>query len=76
MNKERNKEFLGKLEDCFRRAVMVPRIMHGKQQELETLISEEALLLAKYLRNGGRAGFQELFFPSVDVKEAFSQKSV
>jgi hypothetical protein len=25
--------------------------MHGKQQELETLINEEALLIARYLRN-------------------------
>ena len=39
------------LHHYFTHSVKVPRIMHGKQQELETLINEEALLLAKYLRN-------------------------
>jgi CRISPR-associated protein Cas1 len=31
--------------------VDIPRIKHGKQQSIETLIAEECLLLAKYLRN-------------------------
>jgi hypothetical protein len=31
--------------------VEVPRIRHGSRQTLETLINEEALLLAKYLRD-------------------------
>jgi hypothetical protein len=31
--------------------VELPRIRHGTKQTLETLINEEALLLAKYLRN-------------------------
>jgi hypothetical protein len=31
--------------------VEVPRIMKGEKQQLETLINEEALLFAKYLRN-------------------------
>jgi len=35
----------------FERMVNVPRIMHGNRQSIDTLISEEALLLAKYLRN-------------------------
>lgn len=34
----------------FQSKVDVPRIKHGKQQEIETLINEEALLLAKFLR--------------------------
>jgi hypothetical protein len=33
--------------------VKVHRIMRGEKQELETLINEEALLLAKFLRNEG-----------------------
>jgi len=28
----------------------IPRIKHGKRQTLDTLINEEALLLAKFLR--------------------------
>jgi len=31
--------------------VDIPRIRYGKKQTLDTLISEEALLLAKYLRH-------------------------
>jgi len=35
----------------FNRMVEIPRIKVGKRQTIETLISEEALLLAKYLRD-------------------------
>lgn len=31
--------------------VKIPRIKVGNKQEIETLINEEAMLLAKYLRN-------------------------
>jgi len=31
--------------------VKIPRIRHGNRSSIETLINEEALLLAKYLRN-------------------------
>jgi hypothetical protein len=40
-----------KLNQFFESNVEIPRIKVGKRQTLETLISEEALLLAKYLRN-------------------------
>ena len=39
------------LNGVFSREVEIPRIKHGKRQILNTLISEEALLLAKFLRN-------------------------
>jgi len=39
------------LNNLFNREVEIPRIKHGKRQTLDTLISEEALLLAKFLRN-------------------------
>jgi hypothetical protein len=39
------------LSGLFNRKVEIPRIKHGKKQTLDTLISEEALLLAKFLRN-------------------------
>ena len=51
LNKERNKEFLHKLEDYFQGYVVIPRVNVGKKQRLETLISEEALLLARYIRS-------------------------
>ena len=40
-----------KLNDYLRCMVKVPRIMMGGKQEFETLINEEALLFAKFLRN-------------------------
>jgi CRISPR-associated protein Cas1 len=39
------------LNNLFEREVEIPRIRHGSKQTLDTLISEEALLLASYLRN-------------------------
>jgi hypothetical protein len=39
------------LNNLFKRKVEIPRIRHGKRQTLDTLINEEALLLAKFLRN-------------------------
>jgi hypothetical protein len=41
-------EDLGKL---FERTIEIPRIKVGKRQTFETLINEEALLFAKYLRD-------------------------
>ncbi len=38
------------LNSLFERKVEIPRIKHGKRQTLDTLICEEALLLAKFLR--------------------------
>jgi hypothetical protein len=42
------------LNALFDRTVEIPRIKHGYKQTLETLINEEALLFAKYLRNEKR----------------------
>jgi hypothetical protein len=39
------------LNGVFNREVEIPRIRHGKRQTLDTFINEEALLLAKFLRN-------------------------
>jgi hypothetical protein len=39
------------LNSLFGRNVEIPRIKVGNRQTLETLINEEALLLAKFLRN-------------------------
>lgn len=54
MNKAEAKEFMRKLNCFFESKVEIPRIKHGNRQELETLINEEALLLAKYLRSEKR----------------------
>lgn len=44
-------EYLKRLNAYFLSKVEVPRIRKGQRQELETLINEEVLLLANYLRN-------------------------
>lgn len=45
------REMVSALDKYFETMVSVPRIRRGRKQELETLINEEALLLAQYLRN-------------------------
>jgi hypothetical protein len=39
------------LNSLFDREVEISRIKYGKKQTLDTLINEEALLLARFLRN-------------------------
>ncbi len=51
LNDAETKDFMTALDKLFSSYVEIPRIRHGKRQEFETLISEEALLLAKYLRH-------------------------
>lgn len=45
------RDFMNSLNKYFEMVVEIPRIKFGKRQTLETLINEEALLLAQYLRN-------------------------
>jgi hypothetical protein len=42
---------MNELEKFFESKVEIPLIRHGKKQRIETLINEETLLLAKYLRD-------------------------
>lgn len=52
LEQSRMNDMTDKLHEYFKNTVKVPRIKKwGDKQELETLINEEALLLAKYLRN-------------------------
>jgi CRISPR-associated protein Cas1 len=51
LNKALAKEMMTRLNSFFESKVEIPRIKHGNKQSVETLINEEALLLAKYLRN-------------------------
>jgi CRISPR-associated endonuclease Cas1 len=43
--------FVKNLNEHFQTKVSIPRMRMGCQQEIETLISEEALLFAQFLRN-------------------------
>lgn len=50
IHKQRNKEFLDLLENYFQTTVNVPRVKHGKRQEIESVINEEAMFLASSIR--------------------------
>jgi hypothetical protein len=51
LNNSATSDLTRKLYDYFESTVEIERIRHGKRQTVETLINEEALLLAQYLRN-------------------------
>jgi CRISPR-associated protein Cas1 len=51
LRKPAAKDMADKLNSFFESTVEIPRIRHGKKQTVETLINEEALLLARYLRD-------------------------
>lgn len=40
-----------KLNSFFETTLDIPRVKHGRRQTVETLINEDVLLLAQYLRN-------------------------
>jgi CRISPR-associated protein Cas1 len=44
-------EMMRKLNAFFETTLDIPRVKHGKKQTIETLINEDTLLLAQYLRN-------------------------
>ena len=50
LNEKKTKELVKGIEELFQTKVEIPRIRYGKTQTLETLINEEAYVLAKYLR--------------------------
>jgi len=50
LNDAKTREMLERLNHYLEGMVEVPRIRIGKKQTIETLINEEALLLAKFLR--------------------------
>jgi CRISPR-associated protein Cas1 len=50
LNKPLTKDLMKKLNSLFESKVEIPRIKHGKKQEIESLINEEVMLLARYLR--------------------------
>jgi len=53
-----------KLYSYFESTVEIPRIKHGNRQSVETLINEETLLLAKYLRNEHETWIPRIAIPN------------
>jgi CRISPR/Cas system-associated endonuclease Cas1 len=50
LDETKNRDLLNHLSRYFEKRVAIPRMRRGEHQEIETLISEEAFLFAKYLR--------------------------
>jgi len=51
LNDVDTRDLIRALNRYFEKMVEIPRIRVGKRQTIETLINEEVLLLAKYLRD-------------------------
>ena len=51
LKEDKSRTFVKELNRYFTSTVEVPRVRRGRKQEFESLICEEALLFAKYLRN-------------------------
>jgi CRISPR/Cas system-associated endonuclease Cas1 len=51
LSEERTDDLMIKLSRYFETRVEIPRIRRGEEQQIETLISEEAMLFAMHLRN-------------------------
>jgi len=62
LNDLKTADLMRKLNLYFEGKVEIPRIKHGKKQTLETLINEEALLFAKYLRDEGETRIPRIPF--------------
>jgi hypothetical protein len=60
LNGSKTKKLERGLEELFGGIVEVPRIRHGSRQTVETLINEEALLLAKFLRDENKVWIPRL----------------
>lgn len=63
LNDFKTRAFMKRLNLYFERKVEVPRIRVGKKQTIETLINEEALLFAKYLRDERRIWIPRIALP-------------
>jgi len=59
LNDTETRRMMKELNEYFESNIKIPLIRHGKNQRIETLINEEALLLAKYLRDEKKHGFRE-----------------
>jgi CRISPR-associated protein Cas1 len=63
------RDFIAKLNCYFETFVDIDRIRVGQKQKIETLINEEAFLLAKYLRNERKNWVIRLTIPLAQVNK-------
>lgn len=69
LNGTQTRQLMKQLNAFFELVVEVPRIRLGGRQTIETLISEEALLLAKFLR-----GERKTWIPRIAVLNSRASK--
>ena len=50
LNERKTRDLTNELNRYFEKRVAIPRMRRGRNQEIETLINEEALLLTMFLR--------------------------
>ena len=64
LNGSQTRQLMKQLNAFFEAIVEVPRIKIGKRQTIETLISEEALLFAKFLRDERKTWIPRIAIPN------------
>jgi len=62
LNDVQTRDLMKQLNTFFESIVEIPRMRVGKRQSIETLINEEALLFAKFLRNE-----QKTWIPKISI---------
>jgi len=67
LNNAQTRDFMKNLYKYFQKEVEVPRIRRGKRQEFETLINEEALLFAKFLRDERKTWIPRIAIPKLHL---------
>jgi CRISPR/Cas system-associated endonuclease Cas1 len=55
-------DLVKEINQYFQQKIRIPRIRMGKEQKIETLINEEALLFAQYMRNKRHSWIPRLAF--------------
>jgi len=76
LNDKKTMNLMRDLTAYFEKTVEIPRIMHGNRQSIETLISEEALLLAKYLRSERRKWIPRITIPNYSENANNKQRAL
>ena len=68
LNNKQARHLITRMDILFESNVEIPRIRVGKRQIVETLISEEAQLLAKFLRNELNVWIPRMAFHDLEGK--------
>lgn len=60
----KTRDLMNQIDQLFKQRIAVPRIYSGKKQAIETLINEEALLFARYLRDESESWNPRIMTPN------------